>query len=69
MFVKEELSLGRIVGPMPDAQFREWCHISPQMSREKKGEEDRRIIIDMTFPEQTSVNAYIFKKYYYGSTA
>lgn len=60
-FVKKEIDLGGVVGPMQAPPFKEWCHISPLMSREKKGSSDRRIIIDMTYPQQSSVNAYICK--------
>lgn len=60
-FVTKELSLGGIVGPMDKPPFREWCHVSPLMSREKKGTDDRRIIIDMTYPHESSVNSFICK--------
>lgn len=60
-FVEKELSIGGIIGPLKNPPFAEWCHVSPLMSREKKGSKDRRVIIDMTYPAETSVNAYIFK--------
>lgn len=60
-FVEKELSLGGVMGPLHNPPFKEWCHVSPLMSREKRGTEDRRVIIDMTYPPQTSINSYIFK--------
>ena len=36
-------------------------HVSPIMTRERRDSEDRRVIIDMTFPRPSSVNAYIMK--------
>lgn len=60
-FVQKEIDLGGVVGPMLQAPFVEWCHVSPLMSREKRGTNQRRIIIDMSYPQQTSVNAYICK--------
>lgn len=60
-FVAKELSLGGVIGPLTKPPFIEWCHVSPLMSREKRGTQDRRVIIDMTYPPETSVNSYIFK--------
>ena len=36
------------------------------MSREKRGSDDRRIISDMTFPREYSVNSYIYKNNVFG---
>lgn len=60
-FIKKEVELGGIVGPMSSPPFNEWAHVSPLMSREKKGTDARRIIVDMTYPPDVSVNAYIYK--------
>lgn len=60
-FIDKEITLGGIIGPMACQPFKEWCHISPLMTREKKDSETRRVIIDMTFPAESSVNAYIYK--------
>ena len=60
-FIKTEISLGGIVGPFTAPPFMEWCHVSPLMSRDKKDSKSRRIITDMTFPKEYSINSYIFK--------
>lgn len=60
-FISKELQLGGIVGPMEEPPFKEWTHMSPLMTRPKKGSSSRRIIIDMTYPKTSSVNAYIAK--------
>lgn len=60
-FIRKELSMGGMLGPLSKPPFAEWCHVSPLMSREKRGSEERRVIIDMTYPPETSVNSYIFK--------
>lgn len=67
-FIDKEVRLGGIVGPMASPPFVQWSHISPLMSREKKGSEDRRVIVDMTFPSEVSVNSYIYKNTALGST-
>lgn len=60
-FISKEVGLGGIVGPFKQPAFREWTHISPLMTREKKDSAERRVIIDMTYPHPKSVNAYLYK--------
>lgn len=60
-FISKELDMGGIMGPLVKPPFKEWCHVSPLMSREKRGTSEGRVIIDMTYPPETSVNSYIFK--------
>ena len=64
-FLKKEISLGGVLGPAKNPHFHPWCHISPLMSR-PKNDGDRRIITDMTFPSECSVNAYVVKNGVYG---
>ena len=64
-FIDKEISLGGVIGPASVPPFHPWCHTSPLMSR-PKNDGDRRIITDMTFPPQSSVNAYIVKNGLYG---
>lgn len=49
-FIQKEISLGGVIGPMAAPPFLQWAHISPLMSRAKKDSDQRRVIIDMTFP-------------------
>ena len=62
-FLQEEIGYGAVVGLFLAAAFTPWAHISPLMTREK-----RRIINNLTYPEDTSVNAYIFKNAALGET-
>ena len=52
---------GAIVGPFLAPPFSPWAHVSPLMSRPKGNTDEQRIITDLTYPPDTSVNAYIFK--------
>ena len=65
-FIRKEMLLNGIVGPFDCPPFTPWCHVSPLMSREKGNTGKRRIITDMTFPLDSSVNAYIVKNGVYG---
>lgn len=47
-FIDNEIRLSGIIGPMSSPPFNEWAHVSPLMSREKKGSDARRVIVDMT---------------------
>ena len=67
-FIKDEIRLGGIVGPMQAPPFVEWCHLSPIMTRPKADPEKRRIITDLTYPRPRSVNAYIRKNMVMGLT-
>lgn len=60
-FIEKEVALGGIVGPIKQPPFVEWAHVSPLMTRDKKGSDDRRVIIDMSYPIDNSVNAYMYK--------
>lgn len=59
-FISMEVSIGGVIGPMKEPPFREWTHVSPLMTREK-GSEQRRVIIDVSYPEENSINAYMYK--------
>ena len=65
-FVTKELELKGLVGPFSQPPFRQWCHVSPLMSREKGDTGKRRVITDMTYPGESSINAYIVKNGVYG---
>ena len=60
-FIQKELDLGGIIGPFVHPPFRQWCHVSPLMSRPKNDPHQRRIITDLTYPNDSSINAYIRK--------
>ena len=67
-FIDTEIDHGAIVGPFLATPFTPWAHISPIMTREKSDPTKRRIITDLTYPEETSINAYIFKNAALGET-
>ena len=60
-FIWTEKDAGVLVGPFVDPPFVPWVHISPLMSRAKADPSKRRIITDLTFPRDKSINAYILK--------
>ena len=64
-FIQKECALGGMLGPFQTRPFIPWTQISPLMSRPKKDNDtSRRIIIDLSYPEQRSVNAGIPKNFY-----
>ena len=60
-FIQKEKSLGGLIGPFDDPPIIEWAHISPLMSRPKADPTKRRVITDLTYPREHSINAYIKK--------
>ena len=60
-FVGVEVRHGALVGPFLATPFAPWAHISPLMSREKSDGVSRRVISDLTFPKEHSVNDFIQK--------
>lgn len=61
LFIRKETKLGGLLGPFTRPPFKEWAHVSPLISREKKAQVERRVIPDMTYPRESSINAYIRK--------
>lgn len=58
-FLKVEKEHKAIAGPFDDLPFFPWTRLSPLMSRPKKGTDDRRIIVDLSFPHGEAVNTAI----------
>lgn len=58
-FIKTEIGFGAIEGPMSEEPFAPWTRISPLMTRPKKGTDNRRIIVDLSYPEGAAVNSGI----------
>jgi len=65
-YINAEVNLGRIIGPFRKNPFTTQIAISPLNSLEKKNTTDRRVITDLSFPEQYSVNCGINKDVYLG---
>ena len=68
-FFQKEISKGALLGPFDDHPFHPWTHNSPLMTAEKKNLSKRRVIIDLSFPEGSSVNDWVAKNYFQGSPA
>ena len=66
-FIKSELELGAIIGPFDRCPF-EFSRVAPLMSQEKTSSSKRRIISDLKFPLESSVNAFIAKNTILGKT-
>lgn len=58
-FVNTELAHNALVGPFKSQPFTPWCRVSPLMTRDKKDSHEKRIIVDLSFPANASVNAAI----------
>ena len=65
-FIKSEIENGAIIGPFESCPL-SWVHINPLMSREKSSSSARRIISDMTWPPEASVNSYVPKTQAFGT--
>ena len=65
-FIDKEIGLDGVIGPFDKPPFSPWCHVSPLMTREKGDSHKRCIITDMTYPQESSINAYIVKNGIYG---
>ena len=65
-FIRGEKEKGGLMGPFSNPPFAPWCHESPLMSRPKADPTTRRVITDMTFPYEASVNAFVIKNGVFG---
>ena len=65
-YLDKEIQHGAIMGPF-DVNPIPNCHISPFMTREKPNAPNRRVIIDLSWPKNASVNAGVDKNSYLGS--
>lgn len=55
-FIQKELQHHAILGPFKEPPFTPWCWMSPIMTRPKKESQERRIIMDLSFPHGFSPN-------------
>lgn len=65
-YIKKELAYGGLLGPFHEPPFRPWCHIAPLMTRDKATSTQRRVIVDLTYPEGAGPNAKITKNHIFG---
>ena len=64
-YLKEELEDKAILGPFKEPPV--GIHTTPFMTREKPGAKNRRVIVDLTWPSGTSVNAGVDSDTYAGA--
>ena len=68
-YIVKEQKYGAVMGPYPNIPFQGKVGISPLSTRPKKDTEERRIILDLSFPIGNSVNDGIQKDSYRGLPA
>ena len=57
-YFNEEMKFQAILGPFNDSQSNN-LHVSPLMTRDKPGSQKRRVIVDLNFSQDHSVNARV----------
>ena len=65
-YIDKEIAYGAIIGPFSDNPFKVPLSISPLLSVPKKDTSERRTVMDLSFPEGSSVNDGIPKESYLG---
>jgi hypothetical protein len=55
-YLDKEIDSQAMLGPFDAPPFWPWCHLNPIMTRPKKDSQDRRVILDMSWPLHASVN-------------
>ena len=65
-FIEKELGKEALLGPFERPPFEPWTQTSPLMTRDKPDGSGKRVIIDLSFPEGSSVNDGIMKNFYQG---
>ena len=66
VYLQEEKAFNAILGPFSEPPISD-LHISPFLTREKSGASSRRVIVDLSFPPGSSVNAGVDPNTYLGS--
>lgn len=65
-FIQTELKHEALLGPFEEEPFTPWLRCSPLMTRPKKDSDMRRVIVDLSFPKGSGVNAAIDTSAYLG---
>lgn len=66
-YLEKERAEGTLLGPFPSHPFPDSGHINPIMSRPKSDKDQRRIIVDLSFPPGRGVNSRVYKGCVFGS--
>ena len=64
-YLKEEVAFNAMYGPFQNKPIN--MHISPTMTREKQGSDNRRTIVDLSWPHGCSINDGVHKNRYLDS--
>lgn len=65
-FIKKELSHRAVLGPFSEDPFYPWVRYSPIMTREKRESDQRRVILDLSYPKGSAVNDGITTDNHFG---
>lgn len=65
-YIAKELSEGALAGPFDTHPFPHSGYVNPIMSRPKGATGDRRIIVDLAYPEGRGINAHVCKNHVFG---
>ena len=65
-FIDTEVKLGATLGPYDSNPFSTQCYTSPLNTVEKSNSTDRRVIVDLSWPPDHSINSGINKNLYLG---
>ena len=68
-YLNKEIAHGAVMGPYAKIPFSGTVGISPLSSRPKRDSDERRIILDLSFPMASAVNSHIPKDNYLGFEA
>lgn len=66
-FINKEMSFNAILGPFEEPPFAPWFRSSPVVTRPKKDSIERRVIVDLSYPEGQGVNDGIDICDYFGT--
>ena len=64
-YLKEEVAFNAMYGPFQNKPIN--MHISPTMTREKQGSDNRRTIVDLSWPHGCSINDGVYRNRYLDS--
>lgn len=66
-YIQKELAEEAFLGPFAAHPFPISGHINPLMSRPKSNTNQRRIIVDLSYPPSAGINAKVYKGYVFGT--
>ena len=58
-YIDTELGFDALIGPFCHEPFEGWCRTNPMLTRPKQDSDKLPVILDLSFPQQGSVNAGI----------